>query len=93
MYKTTSGKEVKLQPVTLSQRIECEDASSIGYSSDGGVVVHNVAKAGLKWCCAGTGKTVAELEKDRFTYKDIMEIGAEVKRLASLDPTQESDSS
>ena len=93
MFKTTSGKEIELKDVSLLQRIECEDASSIGYNADGGVVVHNVAKAGLKWCCAGTGKAGAELEKAGYTYSDIMEIGAEVKRLASLDPTQESDSS
>lgn len=93
MFKTTSGKEIELKDVSLLQRIECEDASSIGYNADGGVVVHNIAKAGAKWCQCGTGKTLVELEKDGYTYNDIMEIGAEVKRLASLGPTQESGSS
>jgi len=101
MFKTTSGKEVELKPVSLAQHIECEDASSIGYDPTGGVVVHNTAKAGLKWCCAGldvslsAGKvlSIAELEKLGFTFAEIQEIGAEVKRLATLDPTQESDSS
>ena len=68
-------------------------ATSIGYDSTGSVVVHNVAKAGLKWCSAGTGLSITELDKQGYTYNDIMQIGNEVKRLASLDPTSEPDSS
>ena len=88
-FKTTSGKTVNLKPVSLEQRFECEDASPIGYDSTGAVVVHNIAKAALKWACAGLGiPTAKKLLGEDYTYDDIVEIGNEVQRLARLDPTK-----
>ena len=82
--KLSTGREIELKPVTIEQRIKCNDAAVVEYKADGGVVIRDAFRALVAWAEAGTGLTLEQL--GAYTDAEIREIGQAVKEAATLSP-------
>ena len=76
--KLKSGRTVKLESITVSQRIECMDTITKTVINGSDVALGNLAMAKYKWAAYGLGlDSVDDLKK--YTDEEITEISLAVQ--------------
>ena len=74
-FKRKSGEVVQLKELKTSQRLQCQEATSIE-PNDGHPIVHGLARANRMAAMAALGLTsIDEFDDLDYTYEEIVEIG------------------